>query len=64
MSLLVIPKFIEAKSKKDLTRFMFIAQQRFRANLHFFDIQFAQGNWIAWYEIDIRKQPKDTSADK
>lgn len=55
-NLLTVPVSIEAKSRDDLTKLMLAIQGRLRLKIAFFDIQFAQGKWIAWYEVDFRSK--------
>ena len=61
-SLLTVPTFIEAKSKPELVKRMLIVQQRLKMKVQFFDIQYADGKWVAWYEVDFKNdfmKPKD-----
>lgn len=44
-----IPKFIIASSPKGLQRIMLLTQTKLGYGVQFFDIQFVQKNWIAWY---------------
>ena len=52
-SLLTVPTSIEAKTRDELTMLMLVVQSRLKAKVHFFDIQFEQGKWIAWYEVNL-----------
>lgn len=44
-----IPKYISASSPKGLRRIMLKTQMKLGIGVEFFDIQFAQKKWIAWY---------------
>lgn len=52
-----VPKFIQARSPKKLRALMLITQARLGYGTEFFDIQFAQGKWTAWYydNNDVRQ---------
>lgn len=55
-SILVVPHFIEADSKKELVNIMTALQTRLKMKLHFFDIQKDGKKWVAWYELDRRQE--------
>jgi hypothetical protein len=45
-----IPKYIMASNPKGLRRQMLRQQVRLGYGVHFFDIQFVNGKWYAWFE--------------
>jgi len=53
-SILTVPTSITAKSRGELTKQMLIIQRKLESKLHFFDIQFVKGEWVAWYEADFK----------
>ena len=55
-SLLTVPVSIEAKTKPELTKLMLAVQMRLNSKVHFFDITFVKGKWVAWYEADFQTQ--------
>jgi len=55
-SLFTVPVSIEAKSRDEMTKLMLAVQGRLSRKVSFFDIQFVQGKWVAWYEIDLKSQ--------
>jgi hypothetical protein len=48
-NLFSVPNFIKAASPKGLRRFMLQAQIKDKTQYLFFDIQFNNGYWFAWY---------------
>lgn len=58
-NLFEIPNYIKAASPQGLRRLMFEAQKRDSMQYHFFNIQYANGSWFAWYikraKTDIEK---------
>lgn len=49
---MVIPSYLEAKTKDKLRELMFNVQKVYRMNIHFFDFQFVAGKWVCWYEVE------------
>lgn len=58
----VVTKFVKAKTSEMLTRKMRKIQIQRGAQVPFFDIQFAEGFWYAWYreEISLMGLTKET----
>jgi hypothetical protein len=54
-----IPNFVTARSAQALRVAMLRNNARFGIMFHYFDIQFAEGKWIAWFfhRIDLRTDP-------
>ena len=52
-----VPNFVQASRPEDIRATMLAAQVQAKGELHFFDIQFVNNKWIAWYI------PIDTSSD-
>jgi hypothetical protein len=44
-----IPKFIDAGTRKGLQRLMLKTQVQLGYGVEFFDIQFAEKKWVAWF---------------
>ena len=44
-----IPMFLEADTKKDLVEAMLRRSMEDSHSYRFFDIQFVEGKWVAWY---------------
>lgn len=47
-----VPFSVEAKTRDKLTKKMADINNEWGAYHNFFDIQFVQGNWVAWYVLD------------
>ena len=47
-----IPNFVVAADPMGLRRTMLLNNVRMGSEVHYFDIQFAQGQWIAWFFED------------
>lgn len=52
-----IPSYISARSPLALRRLMLANNLRQGGEVHYFDIQFAQGKWWAWFFIEVDKDP-------
>lgn len=50
----LIPHFIKAKSAKGLRRLMFKTNAQAGMQFQYFDIQFVNGSWFAWYFSDLK----------
>lgn len=48
-NLFAVPNFVKAASPDGLRRLMFKVQQQDSMQYKFFDIQFSNGSWFAWY---------------
>lgn len=48
------PLFITAKSAQALAVAMLKNNLKLGQEFHYFDIQFAQGKWFAWYYVNQR----------
>lgn len=48
-----IPKYIAASTPQGLRRLMFKTNMRLGYFIQYFDIQFVNGKWYAWFYIDI-----------
>lgn len=46
-----VPNFLKSSSATSLRRMMLKECSRFGGSVSFFDIQFAQGFWFAWYYV-------------
>lgn len=58
-----IPAFVQARSPQGLRRQMLMVNARAGAFHKFFDIQFVNGNWIAWYYKQIENADVDSLTD-
>ena len=47
-----IPNFIKAKSPMRLRRLMLLNNVKHKGFVNYFDIQFSQGFWYAWYFVE------------
>lgn len=52
-SIKIIPNFVQAKTADKLRESMLALQLKHQKKLRFFDIQYVNGKWIAWYELDF-----------
>lgn len=50
-----IPLFLTAKTKEELVKVMFKNSQRLSHYVKYFDIQYVDGMWVAWFEFDALK---------
>lgn len=50
----IVNKFVKAKTAENLARKMRKIQIARGARVEFFDIQFAEGFWFAWYKEEIK----------
>lgn len=50
-----VPNFIKAQSAQGLRDAMLSLLQRNAYKLKFFDIQFVQGHWYAWYYEEVKE---------
>jgi hypothetical protein len=59
-NLAVVPNFIKASTPDLLRELMLINNLKMKSEIKYFDIQFVNGTWIAWYyeSIDIYKKIK------
>lgn len=57
-SLVDVPHYVKARSPDGLIRAMLANNVRLKAYVSYTDIQFVNGNWYAWYTIDIEKGGK------
>lgn len=48
-----IPSYIKAKSPKGLRRLMLENNIKHRQTIEYFNIQYAQGYWFAWFHIEL-----------
>lgn len=48
-----IKKFIKAKSAEELEKVMLINNQTLGASFDYDNIQYANGNWYAWFYADV-----------
>lgn len=48
-----IPNFIRARSPQGLRRLMLLTNARYGAWVQYQDIQFVNGEWIAWYHAPL-----------
>lgn len=51
MKAFVVPAYLEAKTKEELRKLMLQLQLKLKLKIVFYDIQFAEGKWVAWYEV-------------
>lgn len=49
----VIPAYLEAKSKDELRKLMLQLQLKLKLKIVFYDIQYAEDKWVAWYEVPV-----------
>lgn len=57
-SLVDVPHYVKAKSPDGLIRAMLANNVKLKAFVGYFDIQFVNGFWYAWFTIDIEKGSK------
>ena len=50
----VVPHFVKARTKEMLIRKMAALSARRGTHIPFFDIQKADGEWVAWYNKEIK----------
>ena len=50
-----IPVYIKAKTADDLMFEMAKTNRKHGANLRYFDVQYAKGQWYAWYYLESSK---------
>lgn len=50
-----LPNFLMARNPKELRALMFKNSLRLAMTVQYFDIQFAQGKWFAWYFEPLEK---------
>lgn len=55
VSLLHVPHYVRAKTPDALTKAMLANNMKLKAHVGYFDIQYANGYWYAWFIIDIEK---------
>lgn len=54
-SLVDVPHYIKARTPDALIRAMLANNVRLKSYVSYFDIQFVNGQWYAWYTIDIER---------
>lgn len=54
-SLVDVPHYVKAKSPDGLIRAMLANNVKLKAYVGYFDIQFVNGYWYAWFTIDVEK---------
>jgi hypothetical protein len=54
-----LPFFIKARSPQGLRRLMIKTNAKHGYTFHYFDIQFANGSWYAWFYKDLLATNKD-----
>lgn len=54
-----VPVYITAKSADDLLTVMAKNNMKYGMNFRYFDIQFVENKWFAWYYLDKTKVMKD-----
>jgi len=57
------PSYIEADSKDELRLVMLANNRRHNRRFSYFDIQFAEGKWVAWFEISIQDKEVKEALD-
>jgi hypothetical protein len=57
-SLVDVPHYVRAKSPEGLIRAMLANNVKLKAYVGYFDIQFVNGFWYAWFTVDIEKGVK------
>lgn len=55
-SQITVPAYLQAKTKDELRKLMRAVQLKHGMKFHFFDIQYAEGKWVAWYEISLTQE--------
>jgi len=50
-----IPLFVTAKTKEELVSVMWATNAKLMCQLQYFDIQFVDKEWVAWYFYDAEK---------
>lgn len=54
-SLVDVPHYVRAKTPDALIKAMLLNNTKLKAYVGYFDIQFVNGYWYAWFTIDIEK---------
>lgn len=54
-SLVDVPHYVKARTPDALIKAMLQNNMRLKAYVNYFDIQFVNGSWYAWYLIDYTK---------
>lgn len=54
-SLVDVPHYVRAKTPDALIKAMLANNVKLKAYVGYFDIQFVNGYWYAWFTIDIEK---------
>ena len=57
LSISHIPNVLKASTTEELRRLMLQTNTKHKAYLRYFDIQFAQGKWHAWYISEVQVMP-------
>lgn len=60
-----IPNYVTARTPQGLRRAMLRVNMRLKAFASFYDIQFVNGRWYAWYweDVDPARQPESEVTD-
>lgn len=53
-----IPNYLSARSPQALRRLMLAMNMKMGGEVKYFDIQFVQGKWFAWFFLDIEDDLK------
>jgi hypothetical protein len=61
-----LPNYLRARSPQGLRRLMLLNNIKRGLQVSYFNIQFVNGYWFAWYniEVDFNENFKETKSDK
>lgn len=63
-NLFAVPNFVKAGSPDGLRRQMYAVQLKDSMQYKFFDIQFVNGSWVAWYFYEPKTEPQKLQSAK